>query len=312
MKRNTLIWVVVISGIALLAFSAVLVIGALMLSEDGGFSGVGGERIAVIPVEGVISDATAKEVNRSLKQYGNDSRVKAILLRVDSPGGGVTASEEIYREVKRIRDEKKKKIVVSMGTAAASGGYFISCPADKIFANSSTLTGSIGVIAEWVNYKGLAEWAKIREEVFKSGEFKDTGSPTREITPREREYFQGIVMALHNQFVKVVTEGRKGRNGLDEAQIRALADGRVYTGEEAKANGLVDEIGGYEDALRETAKLVGIKGEPQVVTPPKPRDSFTLLDLLLGGAKLGKLLPSQLPGQLGELDTSIKFKYQWK
>lgn len=311
MKRSTLVWVAVISGIALLAFSAVLVIGALLLSEDGGFSGVGGERIAVIPVEGVITEATAREVNRNLKQYGNDSRVRAIILRVDSPGGGVTASEEIYREVKRVREEKKKKIIVAMGTAAASGGYYISAPADKIFANSSTVTGSIGVIAELINYKGLAEWAKIKPEVFKSGEFKDTGSPTRDMTPREREYFQNLINTLFNQFVRVVAEGRKGRQGLDEAKVRALADGRVYTGEEAKANGLIDEIGGYEDALRETAKMVGIKGEPQVVTPPKPRDSFSLLDLL-GSAKLGKLLPSQLPAQLTEMDTSVKFKYQWK
>ncbi len=311
MKRSTLVWVAVISGIALLAFSAVLVIGALLLSEDGGFSGVGGERIAVIPVEGVITEATAREVNRHLKQYGNDSRVKAIILRIDSPGGGVTASEEIYREVRRARDEKKKKIVVAMDTVAASGGYYISAPADKIFANSSTMTGSIGVIAELINYKGLAEWAKIKPEVFKSGEFKDAGSPVRDMTPREREYFQNLINTLYNQFVRVVADGRKGRQGLDEAKVRVLADGRVYTGEEAKANGLVDEIGGYEDALRETAKMVGIKGEPQVVTPPKPRESFSLLDLL-GSAKLGKLLPSQLPAQLTELDTSVKFKYQWK
>ncbi|HZS04161.1 MAG TPA: signal peptide peptidase SppA [Blastocatellia bacterium] len=308
MKRSTLVWVAVISGIALLAFSAVLVIGALIISEDGGISG---DRIAVIPVEGVITDATAKEVNRYLKQYGNDGRVKAIMLRIDSPGGGVTASEEIYREVKRIKEEKKKKIVVSMGTAAASGGYYIACPADQIFANSSTITGSIGVIAEWVNYKALAEWAKIKPEVFKSGEFKDTGSPTRDITPREREYFQGIVNTLFNQFVTVVVEGRKGRQGLDETRIRALADGRVYTGQEAKENGLIDEIASYEEAVKKTAQLVGIKGEPQVVTPPKPRDSFSLLDLL-GTTKLGQFLPSQLPNQLNEMDTSVRFKYQWK
>lgn len=312
MKRSTLIWVAVISGIALLAFSAVLIIGALMLSDEGGFSGVGGDRIAVIPVEGVITDATAKEISRYLKQYGDDNLVKAILLRVDSPGGGVTASEEIYREVKRVREEKKKKIVVSMGTAAASGGYFISAPADQIFANSSTITGSIGVIAEWINYKNLAEWAKVQPVVFKSGKFKDTGSPTRDMLPEEREYFQGIVNTLYDQFVAVVTAGRQGRQALDEAKIRELADGRVYTGEQAKANGLVDEIGSYEDALRSAAKLVGIKGEPRVVTPPKPRESLTLLDLLFGLSKLGSFSPEQLPNTLTQADTSMKFKYQWR
>lgn len=311
MKRSTLIWISVIGGIAMIAFTAVLFLAAIMLSDDGGIGGVGGDRIAVIPVEGVITGEMATNVNKYLKQYGNDSRVKAILLRVDSPGGGVTASEEIYREVKRVKEEKKKKIVVSMGTSAASGGYFISCPADQIFANSSTLTGSIGVIAEWVNYRNLTDWAKVQPIVFKSGEFKDSGSPTREMTPREREYFQTLINTLYGQFVNVVVEGRKGRKDLDETKIRQLADGRVYTGQEAKESGLVDEIGGYEDALKATAKLIGMTGEPQIITPPKPRESFSVLDLL-GMSKLGNLLPAQLPGQWQSLDTSIKFKYQWK
>src|SRR5262249_59430852 len=142
---------------------------------------------AVIPVEGVIDSEMAKTVNRHLKQYGDDSRVKAIILRVDSPGGGVSASQEIYREVKRVKEDKKKKIVVSMASVAASGGYYIACPADKIIANQGTVTGSIGVIAEWLNYKELAEWGKLKRVVFKSGEFKDTGSPTRELTEAEQK-----------------------------------------------------------------------------------------------------------------------------
>jgi protease-4 len=311
MKRSTLIWISVIGGIALIAFTAVLFLAAMLMSGDEGFGGMGGDRIAVIPVEGVITSETATTVNKYLRQYGNDNRVKAILLRVDSPGGGVTASEEIYREVKRVKEEKKKKIVVSMGTAAASGGYYIACPADQIFANSSTLTGSIGVIAEWVNYKNLTDWAKVQPIVFKSGEFKDSGSPTRDMTERERQYFQTLINTLYGQFVTVVVEGRKGRRDLDEAKIRQLADGRVFTGQEAKDSGLVDEIGGYEDALKATAKLISMKGEPQTITPPKPRESFSILDLL-GVSKLSKMLPAQLPGALQDLDTSIKFKYQWK
>jgi protease-4 len=311
MKRSSLVLIIVIAGIALLAFSFILVIGALVVSEDGGFSSVGGERIAVIPIEGVIGDETAKTVNRYLKQYGDDGRVKAIILRIDSPGGGVVASQEIYREVKRVKEEKQKKVVVSMGAAAASGGYYIACPADRIFANPGTVTGSIGVIAEWFNFKELAEWAKVRPVVFKSGEFKDTGSPTREMTERERKYFQEMINDLYSQFVKAVADGRKGRKELDEERVSLLADGRVYTGQAAVENGLVDELGNFEDALRSTAKLVGITGEPNVVTPPKPRDPFSLLDLL-GVAKLKNFTPSQLPAQLGELDTSVKFKYQWK
>lgn len=318
MKRNNLVWVVVIGLFALGAFSLLLVVGALALSDGGGFSGVGGDRIAVIPVEGVIGDDMAKNINQHLKQYGDDARVKAIILRINSPGGGVAASQEIYREVKRAKDEKKKKIVVSMSTVAASGGYYIAAPADYIFANPGTITGSIGVIAEWVNLKELAEWAKVKTVVFKSGEFKDTGSPTRDMTERERQYFQGMIDELYEQFVRAVAEGRKGRGAEghkldDEAKVRALADGRVFTGTTAKENGLVDAVGNYEDALKYTAGLIGMKGEPQVVTPPKPREGFSLLDLL-GLTKVTNTLanPSEWPVKLSEMDTSVKFKYQWK
>jgi protease-4 len=316
MKKSNVTWIVIIGLLALGAFSVLLVIGALALSDGSGF-GIGGDRIAVVPVEGVIDGAMAKTVNRHLKQYGEDDRVKAILLRVDSPGGGVTASEEIYREVKRLKEEKKKKIVVSMSQVAASGGYFIAAPADHIFANSSTVTGSIGVIAEWLNMKDLADWAKVKPIVFKSGEFKDTGNPTRDLTDRERQYFQAMIDELYNQFVKVVLDGRQGRGPedkkLNEERVRALADGRVYTGETALAHGLVDKLGNYQDALRYTAELIGMKGEPNVVTPAPPPQGFSLLDLV-GKSKVAEVLskPNEWPSQLGNLDTSVKFKYQWK
>ncbi len=316
MKKSNVTWIVIIGLLALGAFSVLLVIGALALSDGSGF-GVGGDRIAVIPVEGVIDATMARTVNRHLKQYGEDERVKAILLRIDSPGGGVAASEEIWREVKRVKDEKKKKIIVSMSQVAASGGYFIAAPADYIYANSSTVTGSIGVIAEWVNFKDLADWAKVKPVVFKSGEFKDTGNPTRDLTDREKQYFQSLIDELYNQFVKVVLDGRQGRGPddkkLNEERVRALADGRVYTGETALANGLVDKLGNYRDALKYTADLIGMKGDPNVVTPPVERESLSILDLL-GQSKIAEVLskPGDWPGQLSNLDTSVKFKYQWK
>lgn len=316
MKKSNVTWIVIIGLLALGAFSVLLVIGALAISDGGGF-GIGGDRIAVIPVEGVIDADMAKKVSRNLKQYGDDDRVKAILLRVDSPGGGVAASEEIYREVKRVKEEKKKKIVVSMSQVAASGGYYISAPADYIFANSSTVTGSIGVIAEWMNFKDLADWAKVKPVVFKSGEFKDTGNPTRDLTEREKQYFQAMIDELYNQFVKVVLDGRKDRGPddkkLNEERVRALADGRVYTGETALANGLIDKIGNYRDALKYTADLIKMKGEPNVVTPTEPRDSFSIWDLL-GKSKIADVLakPAEWPSRLSDLDTSAKFKYQWK
>ncbi|MGH9767646.1 MAG: signal peptide peptidase SppA [Blastocatellia bacterium] len=316
MKRSSLAWILIIGAILCGLFAISLFAIMAIMSDGGGFSAGVGDRIAVIPVEGVIDDDMAKNVNRHLKQYGDDSRVKAILLRIDSPGGGVSASQEIYREVKRVKDEKKKKITVSMASVAASGGYYIAAPADKIFANPGTITGSIGVIAEWLNYKELAEWAKLKPVVFKSGEFKDTGSPTRELTEAEKKYFQAMIDELYGQFVGAVTEGRqgKGESGaeLTKERVMSLADGRIYTGEAAKKNGLVDEIGNYEDAVKATAKLVNIKGDPQIVTPPKPKEGFSLLDLLFGATKIKNISPSQLPGQLIDMDTSVKFKYQWK
>jgi len=316
MRRSTLTWIIVGGAVLLcLFFIGLFAIMAVMSDEDG-FTG-GKDRIAVVPIEGVIDDGMAKTVNRQLKQYGEDSRVKAIILRIDSPGGGVSASQEIHREVNRLKEEKQKTIVVSMASVAASGGYYIACPADKIFANQGTVTGSIGVIAEWINYKELADWAKIKPVVFKSGEFKDTGSPTRDLTQREKDYFQGMIDQLYAQFVAAVLKARagKGDKGSEVSQERLLSElatGKVYTGEAAVKNGLIDEIGNYEDALKATAVLAKIKGEPQVVTPPKPKEGFSLLDLLLGSTKIGGFSPSQLPKSLSDIDTSVKFKYQWK
>jgi protease-4 len=317
MKRSSLILITVIGVVVLGMFAVTLfaLMAGLSGSGSGGFGG--GSRVAMIPVEGVITGETAKTVNRYLKQYGEDDRVKAIILRVDSPGGGVSDSQEIYREVKRVKEDHKKKVVVSMGSVAASGGYYIACPADYIFANPGTITGSIGVIAEWLNYKELAEWAKVKPVVFKTGEFKDTGSATRELTERERQYFQSLINEMYGQFVSAVAEGRKGRGPegqelSDPEKVKHLADGRVFTGQAARENGLVDELGNYADALKYTAKLVGIKGEPQVITPPKEREGFTLLDLLLGTTPLKNVFPSGLPKHLSEVDTSIKFRYQWR
>ncbi len=315
MKRSSLTWIFIIGVILCGAFGIILFTAMLMISNGDGLVS-SGDRIAVIPIEGVINDEMAKTVNRHLKQYADDSRVKAIILRVDSPGGGVSASQDIYREVKRVKEDKKKKIVVSMASVAASGGYYIACPADKIFANPGTVTGSIGVIAEWLNFKNLADWAKVKPVVFKSGEFKDTGSMTRDLTEREKQYFQGMIDELYGQFVGAVTQGRKGRgsegNELNAERIRALADGRVYTGESAFKFGLIDALGNYEDAVKDTAKMVGIRGEPQIVTPPRPRQGFSILDLILGTGKIKDFSPAQLPGQLSEIDTSVRFKYQWR
>jgi len=303
MKKFSVTTVLIIAGFGFVIFVAIILLAALLLSRDGGFIGLGGDRIAVVYLEGVIFDS--KTVNEQLKMYGDDSRVRAILLRMDTPGGGVAASQEIADQVKWIRTEKGKKVVISMGSVGASGGYYIACAADKIYANRGTITGSIGVIAEWVNYGNLLKWAQLQPEVIKSGELKDVGSPTRETTPKERAYLQGLINQMFEQFVSAVADGRKEL--LTRDQVKQLADGRVYTGEEALKEKLIDDLGNYDAALKGTAELVGIKGEPQVVTPPKPRRG-SILDLLtssdLGGLVSHNTL--QPPGSI------LQFEYLWK
>jgi protease-4 len=295
--------ILIIAVLGFFFFVAVILLGVLALSPDGGWAGLGGDRVAVVYIEGVIFDS--KTVNEHLKMYGDDGRVRAVLLRIDSPGGGVAASQEIHDQVKWLREEKKKKIIVSMGSVAASGGYYIACAADHIVANPGSITGSIGVIAEYVNYGNLLKWAQLDTEIIKSGEFKDTGSPTRELTPKEREYLQGIINQLYGQFVNAVVEGRGDR--LTRERVIQLADGRVYTGEEAVREKLIDELGNYEAALKTAARMAGIEGEPYVVTPPKPRRG-TLLDLLtktdVGGLVSEGII--QAPG------ATLQFEYLWK
>jgi len=224
----------------------------------------------VLEVEGVILDS--KPFVESLTQIRNTDDIKALVVRIDSPGGSVGASQEIYRELLKVKD--KKPVVASMGSVGASGGYYLACGAKKIFANPGTITGSIGVIAQFVNYEKLAEWAKIDVETIKSGEFKDVGSPFREMTEAEREYIKDLMNNVHSQFKQAVSESR----GIDSEKVREIADGRVFTGEQAKALGLVDELGNFGDAVRTAADLAGIKGEPSLIYYPKKR--FNILDTL--------------------------------
>jgi protease IV len=302
-KKSRLATILIVAGIILVFFVGIILAAALALSSEGGWGSFAGDRIAVIYIEGVIFDS--KTVNEQLKMYADDSRVKAVLLRIDSPGGGVAASQEIHDQVKWLREKKGKTIVVSMGSVAASGGYYIACAANRVIANPGTITGSIGVIAEWVNYGNLLKWAQLEPQVIKSGEFKDIGSPTRPITPKEREYLQGIINQLYGQFVNAVAEGRASQ--LSRERIMQLADGRVYTGEEALREKLIDELGSLEAAVKRAAEMVGIQGDPQTVTPPKPRRG-SILDLLtktdLGGLALNGAL--QAPG------ATLQFEYLWK
>src|ERR1700693_5509890 len=203
-RSRTVLWILIGGGAFFLFVLAVFSLVYLTLhagSSEAGFGGFG-DRIGVVDLDGVI--LSPQPVVGQLKKFNDDSSIKAIILHVNSPGGGVAASEEIYREVKRIKDEKKKRIVVSIETVGASGAYYIASGSNKIYADKGSIVGCIGVIAQWVNYGDLLHWAKLHPITMKAGEFKDTGSPTREMTPAEREYMQGLIDNMHTQFIQAV------------------------------------------------------------------------------------------------------------
>ncbi len=298
-KRTSLLLWIVLGGGGLLFFIICLLALAVSVSQGEGSSfSFSSSQIAVLDVQGIILDS--KEFSEQLKDYGNRAGVRAVVLRINSPGGGVAASQEMYEAVRRFRSETHKKVVVSMASVAASGGYYVACAADRIYANPGSVTGSIGVIAEWFNYGDLLRWAKMEDIVIKSGALKDAGSPTRPLTEAEKAYFQGLINNMYNQFVTAVAGGRKMK---DEA-VRKLADGRVYTGQEARENGLVDELGTLQDAIAGAAKMSGISGEPKVITPPKRQTS--LLDLLLGDSR------SLLSLNNDRSESQIRFQYLWR
>ena len=301
-SRSTFLWIVIGGGIFFVFLMAVFTLVLYTVRHEQNrteivSSGSGGT-IAIVDLDGVIT--TPKDVVKNLKKFADDDSVKAIILHIDSPGGGVAASEEIYREVRRIRDEKKKKIVASIESVGASGAYYVASGASKIFADHGSIVGSIGVIMEWYNYGDLVKWAKMQDVVIKTGEFKDTGNPNRDITPAERAYLQGMAQDMLTQFITSVASGR----GLKPEDVRAIADGKVWTGEQAKQMKLVDDLGDFQEVVKDTAKSVGISGEPTLVRPEKER--HTLLDVLFGDSS--DLWPS--PAKL--MQTNPGFYYLWK
>ncbi len=250
------------------------------------------ERIALIRVEGVILDA--QQTISELKRYGENPLVKAIVVRIDSPGGGVVPSQEIHDAVKRIRDKQNKLVIASMGTVAASGGYYIAAATDRIVANPGTLTGSIGVIMEMANVEGLMKKIGVESVVIKSGSHKDLGSPFRAMNLEDRTILQNVMDDVHSQFIEAVAAGRS----LEIKDVRALADGRIFTGRQAKVAKLVDELGDLNDAIKLAADMAGIEGEPRVI---EPRKRFSVRDLIEG--HLGRILPNL------QLETGVRLKY---
>ncbi len=272
MKDSTkvFLWVIGIVLIVSIVFSFLVSGGA---TSQGGYDLSGSNpKVAIVDLQGTI--ISSRHIVTSLQELAENRSVKAIVLRVDSPGGGVAASQEIFEEVKSIRDTVKP-IVVSMGSIAASGGYYVSCGATRIVANPGTITGSIGVIAMFPNYAKLMDKLGLKMDVIKSGKYKDSGSPFRKMTEADRKYFYGVVENSYDQFLNTVARQRK----LPVDKLKKFADGRVFTGQQALKLGLVDTLGSLEDAISIAAKLGGIKGKPDVVEARSPK---TLVDLLLG------------------------------
>jgi protease-4 len=273
-KKRPILTVLVILGITVLFLGMVLTV---VFSLSGPtFSLSLQERIGVILIEGPITES--QQIVKQLVDFKKDDRVKAIILRVNSPGGGVAPSQEIYREVRKTIPTKR--VIASMGSVAASGGYYIASAADKIVANPGTLTGSIGVIMEFVQLEELLSKLGIGMEVLKSGEFKDIGAPHRKMSEKEKELIQNLILEIQRQFVEAVAQGRN----ISVEQVQAVADGRILSGAQSKELGLVDQLGNFEDAVDLAKRMAGIKGDVTLVYPKRTRGS--LWDLLLHDASL--------------------------
>lgn len=290
MKR-WILWSLAVVGGMLILFLVCVGIATALLGDSDRL--VGSEGVGLVEVKGIIVDG--QETVQQLRDLKKDKRVKAVVLRVESPGGVVGPSQEIYAEVKGVA--KVKKVVVSMGSVAASGGYYIAAPATVIYANPGTITGSIGVLMKFSNIEGLMGKVGMKAFTLKTGKFKDAGSPVREMSPEERNMLQGVIDSTHAQFVRAVAEGRK----LPVEQVRRIADGRIFSGEQALSLKLIDRIGTLQDAVEEAGRLGGIEGEPELIRPPRKKKP--MLDMLV------QATAEQL-GSLPGADTGMTLDYR--
>jgi protease IV len=281
---------VIIAGAFLMALAifGFMFIGLMSSSDDLEFAGLGSGDIGVVEMFGVIDESSARPIIKQLDRWAENKSIKAIIVHIDSPGGVVAPSQELYDAI--IRAKKEKPVVADMASVAASGGYYIACAADKIIANPGTITGSIGVIFQFYTLKGLFDKVGVATETVKSGELKDVGSMARPMTEKEQKMLQAVVNDSYEQFVEVVAAGRQ----MDKAEVYPLADGSIYTGLQAYNLGLVDTLGGFQQAIDLAADLASISGEPTVVRPVK-REKISVFDFL--GQMVGKVS--------GQIDNSM-------
>jgi protease-4 len=262
------------------------------------------DHVAVVDIAGVLTSShavsrgtsSARSIIEELEKHGDDSSVRALVLRIDSPGGTVVAAQEVYAAVTRLREEKKKPVIASIADVGASGGYYIACAADRIYANPGTITGSIGVIMEFPNVKELFGKIGISSTTIKSGEFKDTGNALRDMTSRERQVLQELIDDVYRQFLSAVEAGRQ----LPPEVVRDAADGRIFTGQQAHGLGLVDELGDLTDAVEGAAEMAGIKGKPTIIRHRKKRRFWEIIE-----GSTTSLLPFREP-------PSARLLYLWK
>jgi len=300
-SRGGLFFLGALSG-CLIVFLALMFIGIVVAaSRSDSTSGDWriGAKVAIVPIEGEILEA--RETIDRIHRYADLSSVRAIVMRIDSPGGAIAPTQEIYEEIRKTRRNSGKPFIASIGNVGASGGYYIASACDQIVANPGSITGSIGVILQWFDLKDLITWAKLSPETIKSGPMKDAGSPFRDLTAEERAYFQAIVMQLRGQFVRAVAEGREGK--MTEAEVNQIADGRVFTGQEALSLKLIDALGNLDDAVLTAGKLAGIHGKPGTIYPKKRKPS--LFDIMTNGDDTESIVQRVLSRP------SAKWLYRW-
>ncbi len=280
--RVALITIGVGVGIVVLFIGTVWIFMAT-LGEEG--LPTGGPKVAVVEIEGIIVDGAAAV--RELREHADNPSIKAVVLRVNSPGGVVAPTQEIFAAIQRAR-KAGKPVVASLGAVAASGGYYVAVAADRIYANPGTLTGSIGVVMQLANLEGLLKKVGVDYVVVKAGAYKDVGNFARTMSPEERKMLQALLDDVYSQFVEAVSEGR----GLEKKDVLAFAEGRIYSGQQALALKMVDELGGFEEAVEAAGKLANISGRPKLVYPRKKFSFRDLVESRLGLAGVGPLLPA--------------------
>lgn len=292
-KKHPILTVLIILGITVLLLGTVMIIILRIFGPSSDLSF--GDRIGVIPIEGSITDP--EPIVSQLVNFRKNRRIKAIILRINSPGGGVGPSQEIYREVRKTI--KTKKVITSMGSLAASGGYYIASATNKIVANPGTITGSISVIMEFIQLEDLLKKVGVSLEVLKSGEFKDIGSPHRKMSEREKELIKDLISDIQKQFVNAVARGR----GLSEEKVQEIADGRIFSGAQAKELGLVDLLGNFQDAVDLAKKMTGIKGDATLVYPK--REKLKLWDFIFQD-----ITKACYNAFMNYLNTSIEYRWE--